>query len=171
VSVELAGHEKGSAEARVSKGEARSLFITLVKSKAPSKPAPPLSPVAQTLPMPVGAPGPSPAWVWGGASLAAAGVVLGTGFLVARDSAERDALDYRQEVKALLAMDCTPTSVQKACEKYQGAEQSRATFQVAATVSFVSAGLFTVATVAYVLMPRSPVMPLAGKTNGLTVFF
>jgi hypothetical protein len=172
ISAVLDGYDQAHVTISVHAGEVRTVPIVLTKSTPQSKAtAPPLVPLAQKVPPPAVAPGPSKAWIIPGVSLATVAVGLGTGLLIARGEATETALTNRQDVRLRFLNDCTASEPDETCSSYIAAEQSRATMKGAASVSFVAGGIAAAATVVYVLFPRSSIAPSIGAVNGLRVSF
>lgn len=172
IEVVLDGYPRERVVVSVEKGEERAVSIKLTKS-APLKPAIKLAPTPP-MPAPMPAPrsdGPSiPLAITGGA-LAIVSAGIGVGFTVAANNAADERELNRTETVWLYQPDCDAGVLEPPCSIYLSADAARSQFTQIAATAFVGAGLFTVATIAYVAFPRTFARP-TGRLSGaaLTVY-
>jgi hypothetical protein len=172
IEVVLEGYNRQEVVSSVERGEERSISIKLTRI-APSKPVLRVAPI-HPLPAPIPAPAPGgpdiPLAIAGGA-LAIVGAGIGVGFTAVANHAANEGQWNRAEMKWSDRADCDAAALQPLCPGYVSAEEARRHHARIATTAFVGAGLFTVATIAYVAFPRAFARP-AGRMSGaaLTVY-
>jgi hypothetical protein len=166
VHVVLEGYERHDVVAVAGKGEERALQITLAKLE-PSAPAikpGPIHPRPALMPAPKSGGPELPIALTGGA-LALVGAGIGIGFTVASIDAADEGRWSRVETRWQLQGVCNADATQPACSEHVSAEEARRAYGRVAAAAFVGAGLFTVATIAYVAFPRTFAKP-TGRRSG-----
>jgi hypothetical protein len=172
IEVVLDGYQRERVVVSVEKGEERAISIKLTKS-APIKPAIKLAPI-RPMPAPMPAPrsdGPAIPLVIAGGALAIVSAGIGAGFTVAANKAADERDLNRTETVWLYQPDCDVGVLKPPCSSYLSADVARSQLTQVAATAFVGAGLFTVATIAYVAFPRTFAKP-TGRLSGaaLTVY-
>jgi hypothetical protein len=156
IQVALDGYKRLEVVTVVGEGEERALQIKLTKIEpsAPMITPDPIHPKPARMPAPKSGGPALPIAITGGA-LAVVSAGIGVEFTVASNDAADEGRSSRAEARWRMQSDCNAGALLPPCSTYVSAEQARRDYGRVAATAFIGAGLFTVATLAYVAFPRT----------------